>query len=228
MPRAKPLTAAAVAKLAAPGRYAVGDGAYLQVSKWGTKSWVFRYSLGVKARHMGLGPYPLRSLAEAREKARNARKSLLDGVDPLQARREKRAQFRLAAAKGMTFRDCAERMMASHGTAWKNLKHRQQWTNTLATYAYPVFGTVGVIAIDTGSCLRRLSRSGPRSLRRRAACADELKQCWTMRRRAAGARARTQRAGAVISTSSCQAVARCVACRAIRQCPMPRCRLGPN
>ena len=39
----KKLSAVSVAKLTKPGRYAVGDGAYLQISEWGTKAWVFRY-----------------------------------------------------------------------------------------------------------------------------------------------------------------------------------------
>ena len=38
-----------------PGRYAVGHGAYLQVSKWGTRSWILRYVRDGKARHLGLG-----------------------------------------------------------------------------------------------------------------------------------------------------------------------------
>ena len=96
---AKQLTALAVARLTKPGRYAVGDGAYLQVAAGGTKAWIFRYQRDGKARHMGLGPANLLTLAEAREKAREARKALLDGIDPLTARRKRRAAERLQAAK---------------------------------------------------------------------------------------------------------------------------------
>jgi integrase len=152
----KPMSAVAVSKLAKPGRYAVGDGAYLQIATGGTKAWVFRYAREGKARHMGLGPYDLVTLAEAREKAREARKALLDGADPLTAKRDKRVQARLQAAKGVTFEEAAERVMASHGAAWKNFKHRQQWRNTLATYAYPHFGELSVAAIDTGLVLKAL------------------------------------------------------------------------
>src|SRR4051812_27328393 len=104
MRSAKQLTALAVAKLTRPGRYAVGDGAYLQIATGGTKAWLFRYTRDGKARHMGLGPASLITLAEAREKAREARRALLDGADPLTAKRERKAQARLQAAKGMTFR----------------------------------------------------------------------------------------------------------------------------
>ena len=149
MRNAKPLTAVAVGKLKKPGRYAVGDGACLQIATGGTKSWLFRYKRDGKARHMGLGPYSLLTLAEAREKARQARRALLEGIDPLEAKAARRARARLDAARGMTFRQCAERMIASHEAAWKNPKHRAQWKATLATYAYPVFGDLSVSAIDT-------------------------------------------------------------------------------
>ncbi|MBT5240783.1 MAG: DUF4102 domain-containing protein [Gammaproteobacteria bacterium] len=38
------------------GRYADGGGLYLQVGPQGNKSWLFRFTLGGKARQMGLGP----------------------------------------------------------------------------------------------------------------------------------------------------------------------------
>src|SRR5215204_5823407 len=156
MREAKKPSAIAVAKLTKPGRYAVGDGAYLQIAAGGTKAWIFRYQRDGKARHMGLGPVSLISLAEAREKARNARRALLEGHDPLELKRQTRARQRLEAAKGMTFKDCAERMMASHQAAWKNPKHKQQWRNTLGSYAYPTFGDLPVGSVDTGLVLKAL------------------------------------------------------------------------
>src|SRR5215207_9169368 len=156
MKNGRQLSAVAVARLSKPGRYAVGDGAYLQIAAGGTKAWVFRYKRDGKAHHMGLGPVSLVTLAEAREKAREARRALLDGADPLTARRDRRAAASLQAARGMTFRACAERMIASHEAAWKNPKHRAQWKATLATYAYPAFGELSVSAIDTGLVLKAL------------------------------------------------------------------------
>src|SRR5215210_1343911 len=102
MRRAKELSAVAVAKLARPGRHAVGGGAYLQITEQGTKSWVFRYQRDGKPRHMGLGPFELVTLAEAREKAWQARRGLLNGIDPLEAKQASRAAAHLEAAKSMT------------------------------------------------------------------------------------------------------------------------------
>src|SRR5688500_1544513 len=105
---------------------------------------------------MGLGPYSLLKLAEAREKARSARRALIECIDPLEAKAARRARARLDAARGMTFRQCAERMIASHEAAWNNPKHRAQWKATLATYAYPVFGELSVAAVDNGLVLKVL------------------------------------------------------------------------
>ena len=47
---------------------------YLQISKWGTKAWIFRYMIRGQARQMGLGSVDTFTLAEARDRAREARK----------------------------------------------------------------------------------------------------------------------------------------------------------
>src|SRR5258707_5743435 len=80
------LTAVKVAKISRPGRYGDGGGLVLQVSKWRTKAWLFRFEREGRERQMGLGPVSTLSLAEARERARECRKVLLDGRDPIEIR----------------------------------------------------------------------------------------------------------------------------------------------
>src|SRR5215472_355093 len=143
------LPAVALQKPMKPGMHADGGGLYLQVTASGAKSWIFRFMLHGRAREMGLGPLHTISLAEARERARECRKLRGDGIDPVEVRRAKRAEERLAAATGMTFADCAERYIAAHRAGWRNAKHAAQWPSTLQTYAYPVFGSLPVQAIDT-------------------------------------------------------------------------------
>jgi len=63
------LTVMAINKSLPAGRYGDGNGLYLLVGPGGGKSWVFRFKVNGRERAMGLGPYPLVSLAEAREKA---------------------------------------------------------------------------------------------------------------------------------------------------------------
>jgi hypothetical protein len=125
-----------------------GRGLYLQV-KNGGRSWVFRYMLNGKARYMGLGPYPGVSLAGARREADVCRKLIRDSIDPIEARQQQRQATRLEAAQSVTFEYCAKRYIEDHSAGWRNAKHAEQWSSTLETYVYPVFGPLPVQAVDT-------------------------------------------------------------------------------
>jgi integrase len=146
-------TAAAVAALKKPGRYAVGDGAYFQISKWHTRSWIFRYERFGRAHNMGLGPYPLISFADARAKARNAKRMLLDGIDPLHAKRKARTDALLHIARTKTFKECAEQYIATHDSDWSSAKSRAAWVSTFKNYVYPKIGALPVADIDTAVVL---------------------------------------------------------------------------
>ena len=150
------LTALQVQKLSKPGYHADGAGLHLCVKATGGKSWIFRYRYGGKEREMGLGPLHTVSLAEAREKALAQRKMLLAGVDPLAAKHASEVQRKLAEASVITFDTAATSYIASHRAGWKNEKHAEQWTNTLTTYASPVFGSLPVADVTTALVLRVL------------------------------------------------------------------------
>lgn len=151
----KPLSAAAVSKLKKQGRYGVGDGVYLQISKWKTRAWVFRYERFGKAHYMGLGPCHLTSLAQARSKGRDAQRMLLDGHDPLSAKRQKRATEALRLAREQTFEQCALAYLADHDVGWSAASSRQ-WRQSLTTYAFPVIGKLPVAEIDLPLVLKVL------------------------------------------------------------------------
>ena len=149
------LSAKRVELAAKPGMYADGHGLYLRVGPAGAKSWVFRYRNNGRRHDFGLGPYHLVTLAEARKRATDQRRLLrIDGQDPLLTRRSGRDQAKLAAAKAMTFKACAEAYMVAHQAGWRNPKHRAQWTATLNKYVYPHFGDLPVQVIDVGLVMR--------------------------------------------------------------------------
>jgi integrase len=159
------LTALEMTKTRTPGRYADGGGLYLQVTSAGaddrgrervTKSWLYRYMLRGKANWMGLGSVDDVSLAQARERAEACRRQRNAGIDPIEARETEKRSALLEAAKAMTFDQCRDAFIEAHKAAWRNLKHRDQWTNTLQTYATPVFGCLSVQAADTGLVLKVL------------------------------------------------------------------------
>ena len=101
---------------------------------------------------MGLGAYPGVTLAQARDKARDARELIRQGIDPIERHRAAQSALRAAVASALTFRKCAETYMEVHEAGWKNAKHGQQWRNTLEQYAYPVIGDLLVRDVQKDAC----------------------------------------------------------------------------
>ena len=150
-------------KNARSGRHADGGGLHLLVKKSGAKSWVFRFMLRGKSHDIGLGAAAglgAKSLAEARDDAAVLRIKVRRGTDPLEERAliaaeaKEKAKAELVASK--TFRDVAEDHIAKNQSTWLNAKHRQQWSNTLATYVYDTFGDTPVAKVDTSHVLKVL------------------------------------------------------------------------
>ena len=143
MPRkAKELSPLEVRRLTRPGRWSVGgtDGLALQVTPTGARSWVLRLSSGGRQREMGLGSYPTVTLAEARDKARQHRALLHQGVDPIAARQAASSAAAAQSQAQKTFSEVAAQYIAQHEKSWKNAKHQAQWVATLRTYAEPSLG----------------------------------------------------------------------------------------
>ena len=138
------------------GLIADGGGLYLQISKSGAKSWLYKFMLNGRSREMGLGSLKAISLADVREKAALCRAALTDGIDPIEARKSDRNRGSVADQKSITFADAADAYIATHESGWKNAKHATQWQNTLAVDAYPVAGRLLVSDIDTEVVMRIL------------------------------------------------------------------------
>jgi len=167
--KAKELTALAVSKIRDGGRHAVGgvDGLHLRVVGV-SRAWVLRVVVGVRIdakgksvihrRDIGLGSYPELSLADAREKAREYRKQIQSGINPVEERKTEKIQKALESVKTKTFKECAGAYIEANRAGWKNVKHVQQWENTLETYAFPKIGSLPVDVIDTGLVLSVLQQ----------------------------------------------------------------------
>lgn len=124
------LTARAVATTK-PGRYGDGAGLYLVVSPRCARKWVYRFTFGGKVTETGLGSADTVSLAEARDKARDARKMVEAGENPIEAKR------RAASAEAgiPTFGAVANALIAAKESEWRNEKHRAQWRTSLKEFA---------------------------------------------------------------------------------------------
>ena len=151
-------SARSVETVTEPGYHRCDRRLYLQVSRSGTKSWLFRYKSPVtaKQREMGLGSLNLISLATARDMTLECRRQVLSGLDPLEERARSKRARQLAQARSITFQQAAEHCIASKTPEWKNAKHAQQWTNSLTAYAYPVFGTLSISNLDTDLVLKAI------------------------------------------------------------------------
>lgn len=108
---------AAVKHLKEPGRYADGDGLYLNVTRTGTKSWLVRYSINARRREVGLGSYPKVGLAEARQ---------------LASERRAAAKWR---SEPPTFADAAARVHALNRARWSSEHHANFWLRSLELHA---------------------------------------------------------------------------------------------
>jgi integrase len=131
-------------------------GLHIQITPGGGRSWVLRAKVGTLRRDIGLGGFPGVTLSQARDKAREARAKIESGIDPVEERKAAKAALIASQRRGITFDKATENCLAAKLDAFKNPKHRQQWENTLATYASPELGKMLVQDITTQDVLRVL------------------------------------------------------------------------
>ena len=147
MPRkAAELSPLSISRLKDPGLWAVGgvSGLYLHVNARGARSWILRVVVGDKRRDMGLGGYPDIGVADARQKAREARLKIEQGIDPILLRKQAKSELMALQATDKTFEQAAGEYIKIHADSWSNDKHRKQWESTLAAYAFPVVGKLSL------------------------------------------------------------------------------------
>lgn len=140
------LTARGVATMTTPGRHADGNGLYLKITLFGAKSWTLIYRYGGKRCELGLGAFSATSLADARDQVAKSKALLRQGVDPRAARR------RGSLPDNPSFGTVAIELIEGIEAGWRNPKHRQQWRNTLTTYAEPIWNKA-VAEIDANDLL---------------------------------------------------------------------------
>jgi integrase len=158
------LTTKRVAKLVRrgqKGKHHDGHNLYLQIQNCNNASWIFRYERDGRERFSGLGPYHTVGLAEARVRARALRLQLLDGVDPIAAKKAAKVQRALAAAKAMTFSQAGASYIAQHGAKWSSARHAAQWSVSLKDYAEPIIGALPIGEIDVALVLKVLEQKVP-------------------------------------------------------------------
>ena len=151
------LTVTEVRKLAkgGDGKHRIAPGLYLRV-QGGSSTWSVRVMAGGKAREISLGPIQKLPLVEAIAKAAALRVRAKNGEE-IVTRASPKSELE-TPLRSDKFRDVAEQLIASMRAGWKNQdKHGRQWTNSLATYAYPKLGDMSVADITTHDVLDALT-----------------------------------------------------------------------
>lgn len=124
-----------------------GAGLWLNVTVTGSKTWVYRWALGGKAREIGLGSYPSITLAKARDLAAECREMVANGLDPKQERKREAEP---------TFKECVAEYLESKEKEWSNAKHRHQWRQTLGSAYCSSIENIKVSQITTNDIIALL------------------------------------------------------------------------
>lgn len=135
-----------------------------------------------KRRDMGLGAYPEVSIAQARERANEARRRIAQGLDPIEEQKRQQALGASRAHQMLTFAAATLRVHEELKPGWANGKHADQWINTLAAYVLPVIGCRQVDSLkpsDFADVLRPIWLAKPETARRvKQRCHAVMKWCW--------------------------------------------------
>lgn len=115
------------------GFHTDGGNLFLRV-RGDSRAWVFLYRKAGKQISIGLGATCSRSLADARDLADLMRKAIANGKDPVNELN------RQDEPNAKTFKDYALELIETKRPTWRNVKHAQQWENTLFQYVYPAIG----------------------------------------------------------------------------------------
>ena len=140
---------AAFVRTAEPGFYCDGHGLNLRVDPSGARPWVQRLVIRGRPRMLGLGGYPLVSLADARNVAFANRQRARAGGDPLAEKRR---------GQGVpTVEEAAAVVLEQQRPGWRNAKHARDWPRSLRAYAFPRLGAMPVSEVTTADVLAILT-----------------------------------------------------------------------
>lgn len=116
-----------------PYKAADGEGLYLHVTPNGSKLWRMRYRFDGREKLLSFGAYPAVSLQRAREKRREAKALLADGIDPMEKAKADKAEQ--AARTEHTFANIAAELidkLRREGKAETTLS-KKQWLINMAS-----------------------------------------------------------------------------------------------
>ena len=118
-----------------------GGGLYLEVTPAGGKVFRLKYRFAGKEKTLTIGKYPAFSLVEARQAAENARRLLVSGQDPSEAKQQEKRERQAAALN--TFEAIARRWHSDNLIRWKE-NHAARVLRYFETDVFPVIGEMPI------------------------------------------------------------------------------------
>jgi integrase len=132
---------------------------YLEISPSGGKYWRLKYRFNAREKRLALGVYPDVTLAHARRKRHEARAMLADGIDPGQAKKERKRLARLNAAN--TFKAVALEWFERQASTWAP-SHSTKVIGRLKKDVFPRLGSRPITDITAPEVLEVLRRAESR------------------------------------------------------------------
>ena len=154
MPQTRPkrLSASFVRTVKQPGRYGDGHGGHglsllVKPRAHGgvAKSWSQRLRINGRPCNLGLGPFPIVNLAEAREAALENARAVYQGHDPRQG------------STTPSFDEAAEIVIKMHASTWRNPRTADIWRSSIRRFVFPVIGSKPIGAVTSADILSVLT-----------------------------------------------------------------------
>jgi integrase len=150
-----------------PYKLADEGGLYLLIKPDGARYWRLKYRFAGKEKLLALGVFDEVSLAEARERRDDAKRSLRDGVDPVAERKARKLRDRHAAAN--SFKAVADEWMTKQRAKWTD-GHAERVKRSLEADLYPHIGKRPIAELGAPellAVLRKIEARGAHEQRER-------------------------------------------------------------
>lgn len=138
-----------------PYKLADGGGLYLLVNTNGSRYWRLKYRILGREKLLSIGVYPDVSLALARQKRDEARRSLAAGDDPGAIKKAEKKAKKIAIAN--TFEAIAREWHKAKADRW-SLRYREEILSTFEKDIFPFLGMKPISAIKPLELLETLKR----------------------------------------------------------------------
>ncbi len=143
-------------------------GLFLEIMPSGSKLWRLKYYYLKKEKRISFGPYPIVTLAEAREKQMEAKKMLQNNADPSKARKDT-AHKEIRKVQN-TFKFIAHEWHEIQSETWSD-RHAKNVMHKLETDIFPFIGKRPITEIDVPDLLdvlRKIEKRGALDVAARA------------------------------------------------------------